>query len=340
MNFKRLAIGVDTAPLLAKIAEHPQLWETGHARQQYPGSAHAAAEAIILRWATDRTLEGAFRCLECEDLDPARMLMPEVARITNNVYDRVGFVKYTGRSMITRLPPGGRILPHMDEGLYADVYDRFHVCLDADEGSIFRCGTETVHMAPGDIWWFNHKREHEVINGGARPRIHLILDLDTVAYKELRGLYYQAERLSDLWDEMRPLLELHWREVAHYQDIELEPDVDAYADVEAAGQMRLFTARDRGRLVGYAAFFVRPSHHYASSLQALQDVLYLHPDYRRGRAGATLIRVAETRLRAEGVQVVYHHAKRISQVGELLERLGYELVDEIYAKRLDKKKGA
>jgi hypothetical protein len=37
------------------------------------------------------------------------------------------------------------------------------------------------------------------------------------------------------------------------------------------------------------------------------------------------------------VQVVYHHAKRTNRVGELLERLGYELVDEIYAKRLENK---
>jgi GNAT superfamily N-acetyltransferase len=84
-------------------------------------------------------------------------------------------------------------------------------------------------------------------------------------------------------------------------------------------------------------FFLRPNMHYRRSLQAAQDVLYLHPDYRRGMAGVTLIRVAETRLRAEGVQVIYHHAKRTNRVGELLERLGYEHVENVYAKRLDKK---
>lgn len=338
MNFKRLAVDLDTAPLIARIAEHPELWETGRRRSEYPGSPHAAADAIILRWAREFTAEAAFRDLECEDMPAASVLMPELADLVLALIERVGRVRYVGRAMITRLPPGGRIQPHLDEGLYADVYDRFHVCLDAD-GAIFRCGTEGVEMRPGEAWWFNHKREHEVLNCGQRARLHLVLDLDTIAYKQLRGTTYQAERLSDLWPEIDPLLQAHWREVAHYQDIELDPDEEAYAEVEARGQLRTYTARENGRLIGYVIFFVRPNHHYAGSLQAWQDVLYLDPEHRRGRAGVTLIRVAETRLRAEGVQVVYHHAKRTNRVGELLGRLGYELVDEIYAKRLDKKKG-
>jgi GNAT superfamily N-acetyltransferase len=145
------------------------------------------------------------------------------------------------------------------------------------------------------------------------------------------------ELLSGLWVEMRPLLEAHWEEISRYKDIELEPDVEAYAMAEAGGLLRTYTARAAGRLAGYVIFFLRPNMHYRRSLQAAQDVLYLHPDYRRGMAGVTLIRVAETRLRAEGVQVIYHHVKRTNRVGELLERLGYEHVENVYAKRLDKK---
>lgn len=148
---------------------------------------------------------------------------------------------------------------------------------------------------------------------------------------------YQAELVSDLWEEMRRLHELHYREVAHYQDIPLDPDRECYAAIEESGMLRCYTARHAGVLVGYAVFMVRANLHYRGSLQAVQDVLYLHHEHRRGRAGITLIRFAEIRMRAEGVQVVYHHVKRSSKVGDLLGRLGYELVDEVYAKRLDKK---
>ncbi len=339
-NFKRLAVGVDTAPLLGRIDERPHLWGSGRERQQYPGSAHAQAEAIVLRWATDRSLAGAFRCLEAEDLPAAHELMPHVASLTNQIVDRVGLSRYTGRAMITRLAPGGRIAPHVDEGLYADVYDRFHLCLDAEAGSLFRCGGEAVHMAPGEIWWFNHKREHEVVNEGARPRLHLILDLDTVAYKSLRGLCFQAELLADLQGlpELEELFAAHWREVARYQDVPLEIDWPFYLAAEARGETRMITAREGGELVGYALFLLPRHPHYTGLRQARQDILYLAPEHRRGRAGLTLIRVAETRLRAEGVQLVYHHAKPASQMGELLRRLGYELFEEIYARRLDEEK--
>jgi hypothetical protein len=49
-----------------------------------------------------------------------------------------------------------------------------------------------------------------------------------------------------------------------------------------------------------------------------------------------LIRYADMQLKEDGVQVVYHHSKVAHNIGPLLERMGYEAVDLIYAKRLDK----
>jgi hypothetical protein len=138
-----------------------------------------------------------------------------------------------------------------------------------------------------------------------------------------------------LWAEIMPLLERHWIEVAHYSDIPLHVDVNAYAMAEANGFLRVYTIRDDATLVGYAAFFVRPNPHYASSLQAVQDVIYLHPDY-RGGTGARFIAWCDAQLREQGVQAVYHHVKQAHNWGPMLERMGYELVDLIFAKRLDR----
>lgn len=171
---------------------------------------------------------------------------------------------------------------------------------------------------------------------------------------------------AELFAEMLPLLGRHWREVAHYLDIPLEVNAGAYHAIAANGALRVFTARDRqiGQpcdggcdhvypygwvpdagcpvhdaqpLVGYAVFFVRPNPHYVSSLQAVQDVLFVQPES-RGKTGAKLIAFADDALRAEGVQVVYQHVKARPRLnfGPMLERMGYELVDHIYAKRLDR----
>jgi hypothetical protein len=144
-----------------------------------------------------------------------------------------------------------------------------------------------------------------------------------------------------LLDETLPLVRAHWREVAHYADIPLDPDASAYHHAEFRGFLRVYTARKVGplgdhRLVGYAAYFVRPSIHYASSVQASQDVIYVSPEC-RGSTGARLIQFADEQLAGEGVQAVYHHVKVAHNWGRLLERMGYEAVDVIYAKRLDRK---
>lgn len=146
---------------------------------------------------------------------------------------------------------------------------------------------------------------------------------------------YALETLEQVADELHPLLDAHWREIAHFQDILLEPDWDFYAIMQEHGRLRFYTARDDGRLVGYCVFFVSPNRHYKSSIQAAQDILFLHPEYRSAGNGKALILFCDERLREEGVQAVYQHSKVSHDLGPLLINCGYELVDLVHAKRLD-----
>lgn len=153
---------------------------------------------------------------------------------------------------------------------------------------------------------------------------------------------FQRESLTDaVWNEALPLLVAHWREIAHYPDIPLDPDVVAYRAAEGIGLIRFYTIRDfdpvdlSERLVGYAVFFVRPNMHYKGSLQASQDVLYVDPAH-RGTLGYRFIAWCDEQLKAEGVQVACHHAKAAHpQLGRVLAKLGYTEVDRIFVKRLD-----
>ncbi len=146
---------------------------------------------------------------------------------------------------------------------------------------------------------------------------------------------FSREPLTPQWfEEAMPLLRLHYKEIAHYQDIPLDPDEDAYLDAEKRGAIRCFVARDQfGLLMGYAVFFVRYNIHYKTSLQAIQDVIYVDPN-KRG-IGARFIPWCDAKLKEEGVQVVYHHVKDEHNFGPLLERIGYKLIDHIYGRRLD-----
>lgn len=150
---------------------------------------------------------------------------------------------------------------------------------------------------------------------------------------------FNREPFSDaLLGEMLPLLRCHWAEVAHYVDIPLEVDASIYHAAEANGALRIYTVRMGDylgmRLLGYAVYFVRANPHYASSVQAVQDVIYVDP-HRRG-IGRALFEFTHQELAAEGVQVVYQHVKLAHNFGpKLLEPMGYEAVETIYAKRLD-----
>lgn len=144
---------------------------------------------------------------------------------------------------------------------------------------------------------------------------------------------YATEDVRDLWSDLWPLLREHYKRVAHYEDIPLNPSVEQYNALQDVGMLRCYTAREDGELIGYAVFFVRPHIHYADSLMAAQDVLF----HKRGALGLRgLVKFADQQLRGEGVQLVSHHIKAAHDFGAILERQGYELMDLIYVKRLDK----
>ena len=149
-------------------------------------------------------------------------------------------------------------------------------------------------------------------------------------------IVFQQERLTDCLEEARPLLEAHWREIAHYQDIALDPEWTRYELLEQAGNLRIFTFRESKILRGYAVFVVNTNMHYRQSLQAVQDILWLDPALRKQMLGARFIQWCDEALQRDFVQVVYQHVKLSYDFGPTLQRLGYEPIEMVWGKRLDR----
>jgi GNAT superfamily N-acetyltransferase len=146
---------------------------------------------------------------------------------------------------------------------------------------------------------------------------------------------YQQEFFSSCYDEAKSLLQMHWDEVALNKDvIKLNPDVEQYEDAEASGCLKIFTARDQGRLVGYFALTVQRSLHYQDHLFAHNDVIFLHPDYRKGFTAAKLIKFAVDCMAEDGVSVVTINTKTHKPFDVLLQRLGFKHIESVYAKRM------
>jgi len=82
-----------------------------------------------------------------------------------------------GRAKIVCLPAGKRVYPHIDQGEYYRVRDRYHFVLRSTAGSWMKTGDEEVRMKEGELWWFDNNTIHEARNDGDQDRIHMIFDM-------------------------------------------------------------------------------------------------------------------------------------------------------------------
>lgn len=184
-NFQRIATGINGMPLLLAIRRRPELWREDTYLRDYPQGPFAAMESIMLRFPvkrvadTEEALREALSFDQHENIDyPAYAQLHEARPIIRDLIHAVQGERL-GRVMVNKIAPGGRIYPHADTPAHAEYYSRFHVVLDSSPGVVFRCDDERVYMATGDVWWFNNKLEHEVINNSANDRIHMIVDVRT-----------------------------------------------------------------------------------------------------------------------------------------------------------------
>lgn len=146
---------------------------------------------------------------------------------------------------------------------------------------------------------------------------------------------YNVETLAQCLEEMKPLLEEHYSEIAMYKDkIELNPDYDTYFALEENGHLHIVTVRDEGKLIGYYVSYIHKNMHYQDHLFAVNDVLFLHPDYRGGTVAYRMIRYAEEQLKALGVSVIMLHMKVAYPFEELCQALGMDKAEYVYTKFL------
>jgi len=82
-----------------------------------------------------------------------------------------------GRALLVRLAPSSIVYPHIDEGEYYRIRDRYHYVIDSPSGSVLTAGDEAMTMKAGELWWFDNKQMHSSRNDGSGWRVHLIFDL-------------------------------------------------------------------------------------------------------------------------------------------------------------------
>lgn len=83
---------------------------------------------------------------------------------------------YPVRTLLTRLRPGGVIIPHMDRNFSLTHAHRIHMPIQTHPDVAFRISGNIQPLKVGEVWEINNRHIHEVENRSPIPRIHLIVD--------------------------------------------------------------------------------------------------------------------------------------------------------------------
>lgn len=154
-----------------------------------------------------------------------------------------------------------------------------------------------------------------------------------IALSISRSLYSFARiPIATSIKEFQCLAEREYEEVGQKDLARLNIDWTRYCELDAAGKLATFVAKREQVIVGYAVFIVQTHIHYQDALVAANSAVYAAPEVRAGRVVLKLLRYAELGLQAQGVQKIYYHVKRSKDFGRLLDHLGYEDVERLYAK--------
>ena len=140
------------------------------------------------------------------------------------------------------------------------------------------------------------------------------------------------EKFQSFIDEAVLLLKEHYEELAERTDvIELDPDVEKYQKLLEMNILEVHTARDDGNLVGYALWMVMNHLHYKKSVTASSDILYIHPNYRKGIFGYKFVKWTTEEVKKRSPQRILFHMKPHLDYGHLVERLGGHFFEKTYS---------
>ena len=170
---RTVATGIDVAPIAWALAEHPELWNQNTARTASPDSPHHGVDDIWARFAApgvDGSAPHDAVWYPAAHVLPVRDVVYDLARVFRA--DRIGGV------LITRIPPGGMVQPHVDTGWHAGFYRKFGVQIASDPQQGF-CFDGVCHVSkPGEVFEFDNAQRHWVVNGSKdAARITMIVCL-------------------------------------------------------------------------------------------------------------------------------------------------------------------
>lgn len=154
------------------LAEHPELWDQNTTRTKGYGP-HARVSDIWVRYNSIENLDkGDFNGEHDSVWYPAAKVLPVRPLLFGLMREVEG--ERLGGVLITRIPAGANVEPHIDQGWHARYYEKFALQIQAAEGQQFCFEDERLVTRTGDLFTFNNAYTHWVTNASDTDRITMI----------------------------------------------------------------------------------------------------------------------------------------------------------------------
>lgn len=169
---------ISVAEAAAEIDAHPELWDQHKLRTESYDSPHGKVSDIWVRYNAfenfDPANPAAFNEPHESEWYATSDCLPSVKHM---VLDTMRLFACTrlGGVLITRIPPGGKVLPHIDRGWHAEYYEKIAISLKAAPGQKFCFEDGEYESAPGDVFAFDNSYCHWVNNDSNSDRVTLII---------------------------------------------------------------------------------------------------------------------------------------------------------------------
>lgn len=180
---RQLVTGVEVEPIVAELAAHPELWNANRLRTTLYGGPHNDVSDIWVR----------YRCLDELDASrdpqaiadfvgqphesvwyPAIDVLPTLRQLIFEVA-RYFDVERLGGVLITRIPAGSEVSPHVDHGWHARYYEKIALQIKSAPGQAFCFEDGEFECEPGTLYAFDNSHSHWVTNKSQQERITCII---------------------------------------------------------------------------------------------------------------------------------------------------------------------
>lgn len=141
---------------------------------------------------------------------------------------------------------------------------------------------------------------------------------------------FNQESYSKAIDDIKKLLDEHMDEIKYdHADV----NFSLYKVAEEKGLLKIYTAREDSKLIGYCVMSVGKCHK-SGKIKAHQELFYIEPEYRRIGLGKALIYHVDKQLRFSGVQISVQSVPSNMKWDDLLTGIGYKKHRTIYEKEI------